>query len=173
MKKERYFDPALLVILLGLLLISTFGMSQKNTINNSINDTCLLKSFTAKYVEGNVYINWTVISNIADYYFILEKSVDNQFDEVIAIKNGFISPQNQSLLYCYTDSTCSSTAKRKYKLKAYKMHYEILDGEMVQVIYPFEPNMFGKNLMAEIEIKPFPSFMRAQELGILVKASND
>jgi len=167
MKKERYFDPALLIMLLGLLLISTFGMSQKSMVNNSINDSCLLNSFTAKYVEGNVYINWTVISKITDYYFILEKSVDDGAFEVIAIKNGYLSPQNQPLLYCYTDSICSSVTKRKYKLKAYKLHYQMVEGDMVQVMYPFEPNMYEAFKHAEIEVIPFPSFFTAQQLGIV------
>ncbi|MBA3706619.1 MAG: hypothetical protein H0W84_12190 [Bacteroidetes bacterium] len=78
---------------------------------------CELKKFTAQYYDGKVYINWVVNTNINNYYFVLEKSLDGENFKVIDYKKGFSSPVSEGIAYSYTDCNLTAT-KRIYRIKA-------------------------------------------------------
>lgn len=134
-------------ILLSLFLLNSCVSPEKRIVkhNQQKKDVaatnnevyyCNLKRFTARTIEGKVYLNWIIVSNTPNYYFVLEKIVDST-TTIIDIKKGAISPNNIELLFCYTDkdSTNNSITYRINAVQPLKNGNDIL-------LYPHQKNLF-------------------------------
>jgi hypothetical protein len=149
MTKERMYDWVTIIIVLILLILSIYSYGQSVVSRTKIVD---LKSFVVKQIGDKNYIIWTALSTDSDFYFVLEKSTnDSKFETVSTIK-GFSSPLGKPLLYSFVDEKKDSCLSPVYRLKAYKINYEIIDGEKIQVYNRFEPNLLEDSNFTLIDL---------------------
>lgn len=137
MKKERVYDTFTVIIIIVLILLSalSYGRVSTNT------DTVILNSFNVKELSGKHYLNWLVQSSESDYYFVLEKSTNESPFELVDFIQGYKSPQNQALLFSKV-LTAGEAKSVRYRLKAYKIEFELNNGEKCQIIDHTAPNLF-------------------------------
>ncbi|MGQ0827543.1 MAG: hypothetical protein ACT4ON_04005 [Bacteroidota bacterium] len=102
-----------------------------------INRYCELKKFTAQSVNGKIYINWLVNTNVNNYYFLLERSTDGENFITVCIKKGFVSPVRDGLLYSYTD-TDSKAFIHTYRLRA----VQAIKNGNEKILYTDSKNLF-------------------------------
>ncbi len=64
-----------------------------------------LKSFSAKYNSGKVYLKWTVTGQRNDGVIVVFRSYDNKNFEVIGYKEGVGIPVANDISYFFTDES--------------------------------------------------------------------
>lgn len=74
-----------------------------------------LTSFTAKYREGKIYLQWTVINQHQDGIYIVYRSNDGVNFEVAGMKQGIGVPVEKDIAYYFTDAKPASDTQ-SYKL---------------------------------------------------------
>ena len=93
-------------ILMGLLLtsltINAQNVVEKATFNVAATDDCTIKEFSAKVVNNKIYFRFLVIENIANTNYTLETSTNGEDFNPVLEKEGFKSPNNTPLLYCFS-----------------------------------------------------------------------
>ncbi len=111
-------------------------------------DSCKLIAFTIKQVDQKNYLNWFVLSDMKDYYFILERSTDGENFKPVYMTSGAISPANQKLQFSFIDKfqDCSKTV---YRICAYRLHFSDND---TQILDRNETNMFGQSSKAVLTL---------------------
>lgn len=73
-------------------------------IDSTCKVTCTLVSFTAKQVEGKVYLNWVVNGLKEDCIYFIQRSRNDLDFETIGTKNGVGIEPDIDILTCYTDA---------------------------------------------------------------------
>lgn len=100
------FQRGIIVIVLISLSFLSFGQIEKEsktyTFENDRTGEYEITSFKCKYIEGKVYINWTVIEPSDECVYRLEKSEDNKKFTTIYALSGHKSPMNLELLNSYS-----------------------------------------------------------------------
>lgn len=140
MTKERIYDCATIIIVAILLMLSIASYGQPDSSAKSVVN---LQTFTAKQYGNKSYINWTVCSTESNYYFVLEKSTDSMAFEPLSILKGYASPAGVPLLFSVIDVRMNKNIR--YRLRAYFIRYEDLDGEKVQVFEVNDVDLFEKS----------------------------
>lgn len=62
-----------------------------------------IKKFRVVYAEGKAYVSWSVLSSDSSYIFVLERYGNMQEPQVIAVKEGAVSPAGLLLFYSFAD----------------------------------------------------------------------
>jgi len=128
-KNHELQSVKILIMLIAFLLTSANLFAQRENENkysfSSSNADCdvVIKSFTGQFVSGKVYLKWNVVSNIADGYYIIQKSKDGASYKIIGVKENFISPNNLQLLFCFQDENPNQV------FPYYKISYVSNDGK--------------------------------------------
>jgi len=142
------------VSLCVILLLAGCAVSKKEVAIQQITPKttfCELKKISATYNSGKVYLNWLVNTNISNYYFVLEKSIDggNTFN-TIQVQKGFPCPIaiKEGLLYSYIDEKLTVTS-RIYRLKAVQ---PIKNGQKL-LLYTASKNILKDNEKALLTVK--------------------
>ena len=127
---KSIFIKYAVLTLFAFILGFTTSLAQKvvnieETKNNINIEVCEFKTFSAKLLDGKVYLNWRAISSNNDCFFIIERSVNGKDYTTIGLKQGALSPNNIPLLYSFIDESplFSSVFYRIKILEA--------DGEMI------------------------------------------
>lgn len=94
-----------LMLLFNLPFLS-FGQQEETksiSFENEHSEEYVLTSFVGKYVEGKIYIMWTVLEPSDECFYRLERSADGKtYNTVYTIKGGK-SPANKELLNSFID----------------------------------------------------------------------
>lgn len=90
-----------------------------------------LVSFTAKYVEGVVYLKWIVKGEKSASDFLVERAdADGQF-VVIGHKDGYPAPNpNLELMYCFSDQE-PQTGNTVYRIRQIHSEQEYLSSGII------------------------------------------
>lgn len=129
------------ILALSLFAISTTQAqlpgkadNQVNAIDNGIvaNDISM-SQFTARSLDGTVYLNWYMKGESSESVFLVERSVNGGVFESIGFKDGYPAPDaTTELLYSYSD-TQPALGITRYRIKQYKQD-GIFYGQELSVI---------------------------------------
>ena len=128
----------LTVIIAGISAVNAQlpGKEENLAMNsNEENQTGLIKmtQFTARTVEGVVYLNWYMKGETDKSVFLIERSVNGGPFTSIGFKDGYPSPDgNTELLYRFSDKT-PQAGITYYRIKQFKPD-GILYGQEASVI---------------------------------------
>ncbi|MBA3705685.1 MAG: hypothetical protein H0W84_07215, partial [Bacteroidetes bacterium] len=99
-KKNIYKAAISLTFVAFLLMLNGCALSKISVAPQTEKKVyCELKQFTLKQVDGHLYFNWLVNTNITNYFFLLEKSLDGKTFTAIKVEKGFPSPSSQGLSF--------------------------------------------------------------------------
>src|ERR1051326_7737117 len=87
----------------ALLVLFAFSYMRAQTKTMEKDTLSLLKSFSAKYNLGNVYLKWIVSNLRSDGLFIIYRSTDGINYDVIGYKNAVSVPVPNDIAYYFTD----------------------------------------------------------------------
>jgi len=93
-----------ILFFLLILSISTNAqsMSKKTTFTSEITSDYIVKEFSAKEINNAIYFKFLVLENREDVNYTLESSSNGVDFYPVKLKEGFKSPNNYPLLYCYS-----------------------------------------------------------------------
>ena len=113
MNNKDIFTPAssknwiIVFSVLFLLMITSLSINaqivvKKITFKPDATDDYVIKSFTATEVNNKVYFKFLVLENRYNTNYILESSSNGTDFYAVQLKEGFKSPNETPLLYCYS-----------------------------------------------------------------------
>jgi hypothetical protein len=156
--KTTTLDKIAALLFFALLTMATLCLG----INNKSSHTLLLHaqaapaspyallSFNAQQEGNEKFLNWSMNSAHANFYFALERSVDGENYIVIDLRKGQASAEKgQALHYSYIDREAVAGEKVYYRLKL--LEIQATDIANKKAILS-EENMFERNAMAAITI---------------------
>ena len=128
--------PALIVLALTATISTAqtvvYASRQGNEVALSKDTTAELKSFSAKYNSGKIYINWSVANQHEDGVYIIYSSCDGKNYEVAGQKKGIGVPISQEITYYFIDELpCNETVY--YKILHVGKSNDFLMSEKVMV----------------------------------------
>jgi hypothetical protein len=92
------------VICLQLLLgieVKAQALQEKHVFNDEFTQDFFIEDFSGRLIGTTVYLKFLIKEKTSSINYILESSVDGIDFTPIYLKEGFISPMNEPLLYCY------------------------------------------------------------------------
>lgn len=109
-----------LIVISELIFSQNRAENNKPIITNNVNDDTYISSLTSfelKFVENNLYFNWTVKGETNDCLYIMEKSTDNnKFSRVGIITGVGVTNENIDILYCFKDTNVTQN-NSYYRIK--------------------------------------------------------
>lgn len=109
-----------LIVISELIFSQNRAENNKPIITNNVNDDTYISSLTSfelKFVENNLYFNWTVKGETNDCLYIMEKSTDNnKFSRVGIIIGVGVTNENIDILYCFKDTNVTQN-NSYYRIK--------------------------------------------------------
>lgn len=142
------------ILIFGIIILSILmGCNvNKNSLVSKAEEKqasyCYLKKFSGRVIEGKIYLNWEITSNINNYYFVVEKITDSAKKEIVSVQKGYPSPGQTELLFCFIDEDTATYKEITYKLSAV---IPIKNGPQL-LLYPENKNLFQDNPYSEIKI---------------------
>ncbi|HEX8516379.1 MAG TPA: hypothetical protein VF868_09290 [Bacteroidia bacterium] len=124
-RKIKILDKIAILIFLALTTGSVLAIGIRPNLAESIRRTMnketdaqefSLISFKGRSLQGKTYINWTVTCPNANYFFILERSVNGQDFTPVDLKKGAVSPAGKTLVYSYIDNEAANAETSVYRL---------------------------------------------------------
>ncbi len=110
----------LFVFLISLLLISTYANGQplmkESPFIAKSKKAFTIKEFTVREINKTAYFRFLIIENRTDIKYTLEGSANGKDFKMIKEKEGYPSPNNQPLLYCYKLNTLNNLTQH-YRIK--------------------------------------------------------
>jgi hypothetical protein len=115
--------PFLFVLLFVSSNIKAQLVNEKMDFNSVTTNDYVVKEFTVKEVNDKLYFRFLVVESETNISYTLESSSNGKDFYPVNLKEGFKSPNNVPLLYCY-----STNADKLYK-QIYRIKRESIDGD--------------------------------------------
>ncbi len=129
MKKMRFEPQTLITTIIFILtismttLVSGQQINQKTTFSNTEDIDYNIEYFKVMQVENTLYFKYLINENENEVTYVLEHSINGENFTEIDKKNGFKSPNQIPLLYCFND------AKKDQNTISYRIKRITSDGE--------------------------------------------
>ncbi len=111
-----------IIVLMISSCFSTASFAQKINVKKEYSfetkevEEYVMTSFSAKHINGKVYIMWTVIEPSADCTYRLERSTNGKDYTPIYVLTGAKSPNGRELLNSFVDKV-STSSKLYYRVR--------------------------------------------------------
>jgi len=135
-------------LIVGLFSISNiFGQLNQEQYNFSDSEELSsydVKSFTVQEVNNKAYFKFLIVEGDDNTSYTLETSMNGIDFSPINIKEGFKSPNNTPLLYCFTVNKENNTNGSYYRIKRTSILDEVYSN-VVSVEDSYQEFAFQKN----------------------------
>ena len=118
MKKRLQIINGITVFTIFTLFTSTLTANNEQSINTksttSVNNSvdCTVEYFKVMELNKKLYFKFLVVENKDNIAYVLESSENGNEYNAIQIKEGFKSPNQVPLLYCYSEKLINNTSYR-------------------------------------------------------------
>lgn len=96
-----------------------------------VNSTARLKSFSAKYRTGKVYLKWTIRNKTKDGTYIIERSDDGMIFRTIGIQQGLNTLWRKNITYYFVDTDSLDNSPCYYRIKHFAINNSLYTSRMV------------------------------------------
>jgi len=120
---KNYFLHLITTVILLLLLFATSinikaqQTARKMLFNNDKICNHQVKEFSLIKAENRLYFKYLILENETDVTYVLEASTDGTHFYKINQKEGFQSPKNTPLLYCFNVDASKLSSLLYYRIK--------------------------------------------------------
>lgn len=98
---NKIFVGAICLQLLFGIDIKAQALQDRYTFNDEFAQDFFIKDFSGRLIDTTIYFKFIIKEKQSSVNYILESSVDGAKFIPIYLKEGFISPMDVPLLYCY------------------------------------------------------------------------
>jgi hypothetical protein len=113
---DKKFKNKMNLFLLFSMIMMSFSncasaqgpLKTESTIYTANTDQTHITNCTMISMQEKNYLKWTVKGEEENTIYIVERSVNDSEFESIGVKNGYASPKDFQILYCFTDDNPSA-----------------------------------------------------------------
>lgn len=126
-----------LITLFGMFSLRSNCQIEANQSYNEIipavivNTNARLKSFSADYSTGKVYLEWTIKNKTKVGTYIIERSADGISFQTIGIQQGIITVLRKNISYYFVDTDPLGTPLCYYRIKHFAIDNSLYTSEMI------------------------------------------
>ncbi|MBW6484126.1 MAG: hypothetical protein K0B10_13825 [Vicingaceae bacterium] len=121
LNKKQYINIVsfiLIIVLSSIIQVEAQSISNKVDFTEKPSEEFAIKQFTAVQHQDKIYFKFLIVENRVNVNYVLESSTNGVDFIEVQKKEGFTSPNEIPLLYCYTIN------KVDKKVKVYRMRLE-------------------------------------------------